>query len=219
MRLKNLDLILTTAIALINMLWALLPNHPPVIGIILALLLVFLVPGYALTEFLFYKRPFDGVSRFILNIGLSLITDILSGFILNIFPTGLRAMSWTVFLGLLTIVFSLLAMYFRRGSLIGEIQLPKFHFDVHEYILLGMSIIVTILSIEYSTVKTARQLDSGFTQLWMLPSTQTNNNCAIRLGVRSFEGTSVTYRMIMTVNGIQVNTWPVVLVPQENGIN
>lgn len=216
MRLKNLDLILIVTIALMDVVWVLLPSHPSVVGIVLALPLVFLLPGYTLTEALFYKRPFDGIYRFIFSLGLSLAIDILSGFILNIFPTGLRAMSWAVFLGLLTVVFSLLVAYLRRGSSIGWIRLPKFGFGIHEYILLGLSIVVTILSIEYSAIEVVQQLHPDLTQLWMLPSTQADNNCAVRLGIHSFEPTAVTYRITMTVNGIQGNVWPsIVLAPQE----
>jgi len=216
MRLKNIDLLLAAMIALMNIILVLLPGYPSVIGIVLALPLVFLLPGYTLTEALFYKRPFDGVYRCIFTLGLSLAIDILSGFILNIFPIGLWSTSWAIFLGLLTVLFSLLVAYLRRGSSIGGIRLPKFGFGIHQYILLGLSIVVAILSIEYSAIGVVQQPHPDLTQLWMLPSTQANNNCAIRLGVHSFETTSVTYQLTMAINGVQANTWsPVVLAPQE----
>ncbi len=215
MRLKNLDLLVAAAIVVMNVLWALLPSHPPV-GIILALPLVFLLPGYTLNEALFYKHPFDGIYHFTISIALSLIIDILSGFTLNIFPAGLRAMPWTVSLGLLTVVFSLLAAYLRKGSSIDEIRLPKFHFGKYESILLGLSIVVAILSLQYSIIKVAQQPHPGFTQFWMLPSKPTNNNCAVHLGIHSFESASVTYRMTMAVNNVQTYTWSsIVLAPQE----
>jgi uncharacterized membrane protein YhdT len=215
MHLRNIDLILIVTVALMNVILALFPSHPPVMGIVLALPLVFLLPGYALIETLFYRHSFDSIYRFMLFIGTSLSIDILSGFILNILPGGLQARSWATFLGLLTVVFSLLSAYLRRGSSRGEIQLPKFRFRMYEYVLLGLSIIVAILSIEYSVVKATQQPYPDLTQLWMLPSLQTDNNCAVRLGIHSFEATSETYRLTMAVNGIQVNMWPsIVLAPQ-----
>src|SRR5438270_522643 len=48
MRLKNLDLIIAMLIAVINVGWALLPNRSFVVSLILALPLVFLLPGYTL---------------------------------------------------------------------------------------------------------------------------------------------------------------------------
>ena len=41
-------------------------------------------------------------------------------------------------------------------------------------------------------------------------------SCAVRLGVHSFESTSVTYRITMSTKGVEVTPWPsVVLAPQE----
>src|SRR5947207_8640920 len=173
MRQIHLDLILIVTISIMNVIWALLPSHPPVIGIVLALPLVFLLPGYTLTEALFNNRSFDGIYRFILSVGLSLAIDILSGFVLNIFPAGLRAISWAVILGLLTTVFSLLVAYRRLRPSIDKVRLPKFRFSIREYTLVGLSIIVVILSIQYSANSVAQQPHPGFTQLWMLPPTQT----------------------------------------------
>src|SRR5690242_14412534 len=119
MRHKNLDLLLITAIAYINILWVwLLPNSLPFMRVVLALLLVFLAPGYALTEALFYGGPPDSVYRyrFILSLGSSLALDGVSGIILNLLPTGLRAIPWAICISILTLAFSLLAMYRRRRS-------------------------------------------------------------------------------------------------------
>ena len=53
MQKKNLDLIVVLLIAALNVGWTLLAVHLPVVGIIFALPLVFLLPGYALTEVFF----------------------------------------------------------------------------------------------------------------------------------------------------------------------
>jgi len=216
MHLRNVDLIITVIIALTNIIWALLPHHPPVIGIVLALPLVFLLPGYVLTDVLSHKHTLKGIHRFTMILGLSLSTDILGGFTLNIFPLGLRAWPWAILLGLLTTVFSLLAAHLRRGSSRGEIRLPKFHFRVHEYVLLGLAIGVATFALEYSATQAVQQPHTDLTQFWMLPSSQANNNCAIRLGVHSFETMTRAYRITLAVNGIRANTWPaLVLAPQE----
>jgi uncharacterized membrane protein len=216
MRLRNIDLILVVAVALANILWALFPSHLPVIGIVLALPLVFLSPGYVLAEILFPRHHFDGVYRFAIILGLSLSIDIINAFILNVFTVGLRASSWAISLGLLTGAFSLLVVYLRRGSSTSEMRLPKLGLRIHEYVLLGLSIGVAILAIGYSVISTTYQPHSDLTQLWMLPSSQTGNNCAVRLGVHNFETEPQTYRITMAVNGIQANTWTsVVLAPQE----
>src|SRR5205823_1987768 len=122
MRIKNFDLIAAILIAAINITWTQVPNRPLVVGIILALPLTFILPGYTLTQILLRKRspdqslssssdpilqpslkigqPVGGSDQLILNLGLSLTIDILVGFVLNIFPIGLQALSWALSLGL-----------------------------------------------------------------------------------------------------------------------
>src|SRR6266496_604679 len=116
MRLKNLDLIVTLIIVVLNVIWVLLPSHLPVIGIILSLPLVFVLPGYTLTEALFRKRLLETSHHLVLSIGLSLAIDLLGGLILNLLPIGLKGISWAVLLGLLTTIFSLLVGYLRRRT-------------------------------------------------------------------------------------------------------
>jgi uncharacterized membrane protein len=216
MRLKNLDLIATVIIVLLNVGVSLLPSHLPVIGIILALPLVFVLPGYTLTELLFRKRSLDTFHRLLLSIGLSLAIDILSGLILNLLPIGLERTSWAVLLGLLTTVFALLAGYLRRGAPLNGVRLPRLHLTIYQSILFGLAAIVIALSILYDAIGLAQQPHPGFTQLWILPAVQSGRSCAVRLGVRSFESTAVTYRITMTMNGMQLTTWPsVALAPQE----
>jgi uncharacterized membrane protein len=237
MRLKNLDLLVTMIIAMLNLLWALFPSHPPVIGIILALPLVFVLPGYTLTEALFHKRSLDASHRLVFSLGLSLAIDVLSGLVLNLLPIGLQAISWAMFLGLLTAVFSLLAMYLRRGALVNVIQpLRKtwhpqgpptaplhpvpLHFQSfrprYTTLVFGLAIVVAALAILFAVIGVILQPHPGFTQLWMLSAVQAGKRCAVRLGVHSFESTPVTYRITMTTEGVMVTSWPsVVLVPQE----
>src|SRR5689334_1821085 len=133
MQRKNLDLSIALFIAAVNVGWTLIPDHPSyltIVGIILALPLVFVLPGYTLTEALFKRttnadalirqpalqleRPFKTSDRLIIGLGLSLALVILSGFILNMLPTGLQALSWVVFLAVQTTLFALIAGYRRR---------------------------------------------------------------------------------------------------------
>ena len=216
MRLKNLDLIMAVIIAGLNVLYALLPNRIPVIGIILALPLVFVLPGYMLTEILFHKRSLDVSHRLVLSLGVSLAIDILGGVILNLLPGGLQAISWAVLLGLFTTVFSLFAAYLRRGTGMNGARPVRFRLTFYPWILFGAATVVAILAVVYSVIGATQQPYPGFTQLWMLPAVQPGKSCAVRLGVRSFETTPVKYRLTMVTNGDQGTTWPsVVLAPQE----
>src|SRR5260370_189481 len=112
---KNLDIIVGVIVAVLNVVWVLLHSSVPVVGIILALPLVLVLPGYTLTEVLFRKRSLNAPERLVLSLGLSLAIDVLSGLFLNVLLVGLQATSWAVLLGLLTVGFSLLAPSLRRG--------------------------------------------------------------------------------------------------------
>jgi uncharacterized membrane protein len=223
MQRKKLDLLLLIAIAFMNVVFVcLLPNSLSFIRVVLALLLVFLAPGYALTEVLFYGGPPDSIYRyrFVLSLGLNLTLDVVSGIILNLLPTGLQATSWVICLSVLTIVFSLAAMYRRRKSPGEGIKQPLFPFSIRRDILLGVSLVIAVaivfLSIQFSVINVVQQPHPGFTQLWMLPSSHAAENCAVDLSIQSFEVNSVTYRVSMYVDGNQVNIWSsVVLAPQE----
>jgi uncharacterized membrane protein len=216
-RLKNLDLIVTMIIAVMNVAWALLPGHSIIIGIILALPLVFVLPGYTLTVALFQKRALDTSHRLILSLGLSLAIDILSGLALNMLPAGLQALSWAWFLGLLTAVFSLLAAYLRRGVQLNGDRLLRPHFTFYVCYLFGLATIVAAVSVLYSAIGAAQRPHAGFTQFWMMPAAPSGNSCAVLLGVRSFELAPATYRITVAVNGAEVTTWSsVVLAPQED---
>ena len=216
MRLKHLDMTLATAIALANVVWALLPGRFPVIGAALSLPLVFILPGYTLTAVLFHKRSLDMAYRMLLSLGLSVTIDISGGILLNVFPTGLRPVSWSALLALLTVVFAALATYLRHRSVTHEKQPQRVRFSWREYILFGLAALVMALSVLFSASSVAQQPHTGFTQFWMLPSGQPGKSCAVRLGIQSYELTSETYRIDLTANGTQIAMWqPVKLAPRQ----
>jgi uncharacterized membrane protein len=237
MQLKNIDLIGAILVVAINVEWTQLPSRPLIIGIILALPLIFVLPGYTLTQTLFRKRPpepssnlilqpslkigqpVSAVDHIILSLGLSMAIDVLIGFMLNVFPIGLQALSWTISLGLVTTVFAMIAGWLRRRDFvkIASVKMERIRprITIYECILFGLAILVATAAVWFSVIRPPAT-QSNFTQFWMLPSNQANNSCAVSIGVHSFESTSITYRIVLMINSIQVNTWSsIVLVPQE----
>jgi uncharacterized membrane protein len=233
MRFKNLDLIAAILVVAINVGWTQVPNRPLMISIILALPLIFILPGYALTQTLFRRRsspdpssnlilrpslkigqPVSAVDHIILSLGLSMAIDVLMGFILNVFPIGLQGLSWTISLGLVTTVFALLATFLRRKDIVKVAKIPRPAVTMYDYILFGLAILVATAAIWASIIRPLEPQPS-FTQFWMLPANQANKSCVVSIGVRSFEATTATYRIVMTINGSQVNTWSsIALAPQ-----
>jgi uncharacterized membrane protein len=136
------------------------------------------------------------------------------GFILNLFPMGLQLQSWTLSLGLLTTIFALLAAYRRRRDRVKYEKILRTRINISYGIVLGLAIVVAFVAVWFSTTRTP-QPQPSFTQFWMLPSTQANNSCAVQIGVRNYETTSVTYRIMVMANGIQVTSWPSIILATQ----
>jgi len=218
MRLKNSDLLATVGIAVLNVVWTLLPTHISVIGIVLALPMIFFVPGYTLTEILGHRRVLDTLHRILLSLGLSIALDIIGGFLLNVLPLGLRALSWVLLLGCLTLLLTLIVLYLRRGMTRTApiVQAPRIYFILRGIAVLSLAIILVVVTLIYATNGVTQQPHSGFTQLWMLPPTQASQNCVVHVGVRSFEIAPVTYHALLSVNAVREVVWPsITLAPNQ----
>ena len=228
MRQNNLDLLVALCFGVSGMGWALLPHPPLFVGVVLAIPLVLIFPGYTLTQALLRKRATDqpgAVDSIAFSLGLSLVIDVVVGFLLNLTPLGLQWQSWSFSLGLLTALFAVLAALLRQ-KLPGRIGADTSGRDLSrpyrigadtggrdksrpykEGALLGAAFVVVALAVWLSMMR-APQPQSSFTQFWMLPSTSTNSGCAVRIGMQSFEAGTVTYRIQVTRDGVQVALWP-----------
>ena len=111
MRSKNSDIFIALGIVLLNVVCMLLPYTILWVSVLLALPMVFFVPGYLLVEMLTFRRELDKFHRLTLSLGLSLTLDILGGFLLNMLPMGLRAQSWIALLSCLALIFAIAALY------------------------------------------------------------------------------------------------------------
>lgn len=232
MRIKNLDLAVAICIVVINIAWAQIPNRPVFIGILLVLPLVFVVPGYTLTEILFrgrlffrsrafphersllpVRQPVGVTDQIVLSLGLSLAIDILVGFGLNFLPIGLQASSWALALGLLTTVFVLFTVFLRQKDSERIASVSGIRVTAANGLLLGLAAVVIIASVWLALIRPLNPQPS-FTQLWMLPAQ--NNSCSVSIGMQSFETTSLTYRVVVEINNTHTNSWPaIVLSPQQ----
>ena len=240
MRFKNLDLSIVMVLVVINVAWIQFPNRPLIPGLIFTLPLTFFLPGYALTQTLLRRRipeqtqaslngsisrldlklghPIGGPDQILLSFGLSMATDILVGFGLNILPLGLQALSWILALGFVTTVFVMLAILLRRKDIPRINKTSRVRITLQDYILFGLAILVATSAVWLSVIR-PMQPQPSFTQLWILPANQTSKTCAASIGVQSFENTSQTYQIIMTINNTPTKIWSsIVLTPQQKWV-
>jgi uncharacterized membrane protein len=234
MRRKNLDLMVALIVVVLNVVWTEFPNHPLILGIMLALPLTLLFPGYTLTQVLFRKRspdqstgeanalllrpglrlgqPIGSADQVVLSLGLSLAIDILVGFALNILPIGLRASSWALSLGLLITLFALLAALLRQRDVVKTESSMRPHITLYDGTLFVLALLLASTAVWFAIIRPQIPRQS-FTQFWMLPAS--NKSCAISIGIQSFETAPVSYRVVMTINGARAEAWsPIVLAPQ-----
>lgn len=226
MRFKNIDIFVAIGVALLDVLFVQIPDRPLAPGIILALPLILFFPGYMLTQILLHRgiatRSFIrsshsiGVAdQLILSLGLSMAITILTGFMLNALSFGLQGESWTISLGLITMILALVTFFLRRREKQAIGTPSHIALSLQDYLLFGLALLVVTGAIFASIVRPA-QPRAAFTQFWMLPANQSAQRCAVDLGIQSFETAPMTYYVVLTVNGVQANTWsPIALSPHE----
>ncbi len=240
MRFKNLDLVIVMVLVGINIVLVQFPNRPLLIGIVCALPLTLFLPGYALTQTLFRRRvpeqtpeasnrlirrpnlilgrSISNVDKILLSFGLSLALDVLIGFGLNLFSIGLVGFSWVISLGLITVVFVALTIFFRSQDLPqnpARAVASRVHITPQDSFLFGMAVLIVALAVWLSLVRPLSPTPS-FTQLWLLQDKQANKACTVSIGVQSFETTAETYQVVMLVNKASTHVWSSIsLQPQQ----
>ncbi len=90
------DLLIVIASSILALATIPLQGHAVIALSLLALPLVFILPGYALTAALFPRGGLGLAETLTSSIGLSLAAVIVGGVILNLTPEGLTSIAWTM---------------------------------------------------------------------------------------------------------------------------
>jgi uncharacterized membrane protein len=219
MKQQNNDLFLIFVLSIINIVWACIPTHTVIVGIVIAFPLIFLAPGYLLVELLMQKQEQDRTKLLLLSLGLSLSIDIFGGFLLNITPMGLTIMTWGIFLSTLTIAWTLLCMMKRRRwRLYGDRrqQKPLDRSIYYKLLLLLLTIGIVAFAFVYTTNSIASQQYQGFTQFWLLLNNRQTHVCVMQIGIANSESTTTTYQIEVKENNQPAVHWSsVTIAPQQ----
>jgi uncharacterized membrane protein len=190
------------------MLWAFLPYHIPLLGIILALPLVFFLTGYTTIALFFYRNPPLLSMRILLSVAVSIVLDIVGGLALNLLPQGLQTTTWALLLGSITSINALITIYLRKKTHRGYIfHFPKLTISKVGGSIFLASVAITIIAVFYAIQGVNQQPHPGFSEFWLLPASQTNSTCMISIGVQSFETSTITYRITLSMNGTLIHNW------------
>ncbi|HEY4389122.1 MAG TPA: hypothetical protein VGN34_32145 [Ktedonobacteraceae bacterium] len=210
MRPKDPDLLLVMLIAVLNVLSAWLPGFPGFIKMALAFPLVFVIPGYLLGEIVLWRRKLTTCYRLTFSLACSLAIIIPGGFLLNLLPTGLQASTWSVFFAIIATIFSFWILLLRRKKRGNTRITIRFHLALHDALFLFCALILIVVSLAYTTVGTQQQPVATYTQLWMVPMQEHNQQWQMNLGLQNEESASLQYRLVLSVNGTVTKTWPTI---------
>jgi hypothetical protein len=203
-----------TAAVLCALAAALVPVE--LIRVIAALPLTLYLPGFALVAALFDGEELAPLKRATIEVAASLVVLVLSAFVLNIFPFGLRTASWAVLLPLVVILGCLVAAR-RRGKasrrrrpLPASVGRPS----ARTAVFLAAAILIGAASIALAQKPLPAKHADGYTALWMLPTNADEE--AVVVGVQSNEQDPASYRLLITGDGkSQSRSYRVELDPGE----
>jgi hypothetical protein len=233
---KSLDLGLICLFALLSMTVTLLQIEHMPLQLLLGLPLVLILPGYALTAALFPKRMPAWADCLVFTLGLSMGSTILSGFVLNWLPWGVRPDARAVMLAFITLGGSMIAFAGRyltalalplhasatdsvaeeqdsapaalpHGAAIGQ--------NLGSLLLFGLALMIIVGAVVLARNEARQHPPADVIQLWMLPAEPTEPD-SVRLGVNSFGAAAGTFRLQLQRDGYILREWvPLVITPGE----
>jgi uncharacterized membrane protein len=175
-----------------------------------ALLLVFVLPGYALTGAVLGRTRMN-LERGLLTLGLSLVTAALSGFVLNWLPWGLRAETWASLLAIITISASFAAFVrWPAASATPVLVLPRLR--IVNGLLLGLAAVVIVGAIVMTSSVAAQYPSTEVVQLWMLPGGKLDPG-SVKVGVINKTPAPATFRIQIQQGNSILDELPAIAVP------
>ncbi len=187
---------------------------PAVVRWVFGLPLALVLPGYALTLALF-GRAFVPSARLMLSIGLSFIVTVLGAFVLNFTPAGIRAESWAVLLGSITLVGCLLA-YIRQsnpspgepGAEVEEIvTAPLRRLSSSQMVLFGVAGLAVAVAVLVASIG-AQYPQTELVNMWIKRDEAANDLGRVSIGVDNVNSLTVSYRVRVQRGTFVVREWP-----------
>ena len=205
---KRIDLMIVLALAVAGVAATFADMNAVLIRAPLAVALVAVLPGYTITRAV-RLRDAGFPARLVLILGISVAITGLSGFALNWTPWGLRAHSWAVLLGGITVIAAIIALL-RRDTRTTSPATPRRErtWRVPQTALLTMALCVMVAAATVAYLGATHHPRDGFTQLWMVPEQRVGPN-ALRLGIGNEELIPTGYRLDLSIEGQVVQEWSV----------
>jgi Protein of unknown function (DUF1616) len=205
LRSNSLALVLLGGGGAALLLW--LATGSALAALVAGLLIVLVLPGYALTEALFAQHHLGWAERLLLVVGSSLALTALGSLALYQLGWSLQMNSW---LGLLIVVTGVGAVgaWGIRGTNEPAAPMPvQLGFSLTHLVLIGLAVLLTGMAFATAGSPAPAQGYQGYTMLWMTPQ-QAGAPNRIELGVQSKEFAPTQYRLQLKVNDQLAQEWP-----------
>ena len=210
------DLLIVVAVACLSAVLIVLAPGIPILRAVCSVLLLLVLPGYALAAALLPGRYLDLPQRVLFSLGLSLVVTILSGLILNQLNQPLQLNTWDIVLAVFTVSMAFVAAWRRRslGSQPAAGYPDRFRLSWREGVLLVLALLVSGAALQLATLPMSNPSVRGYTMLWMVPAGDGTNQ--VRVGVDSQEFTPTSYNLQVLSNGRLLQQWTDVAVEPGN---
>jgi uncharacterized membrane protein len=187
-RLSNF--IMLVAITLVAM--GLAFTNPSVIRSVFGLLLVCVLPGYAMMSAWFPRRLVKYPANVLFVITLSLSITALGSLVLHKTLWGLQTTSWTLGLGAFTLV-NLIIGWVRGETNFGYTRVKSLPVPAYQIALMVCAVLISALALQLGRQGAVQQQDASFTQLWMLPG----EDQTVHVGVKNQEYGAMNYKLVI----------------------
>jgi hypothetical protein len=204
-RIRDLDETLVVALLAQAAMLTTVAGAPMPIQLPLGLLLVFVLPGHALTWAVFPAADLRLSERVLTTLGLSLVVSVLSGLLLNFTSGGLQASSWAVLLSFFTTIWLIPASHRQRSRTLrlNLLQTVQSVGNLRLSVSFAAALLIGVGAVVMSW-NGARTLDSRytFTQMWIQPAGNSDRTAEVH--VRSMERQPLDYRVVLTAGSVPV---------------
>jgi len=183
---------------------------PSAVRFPLAVMLLALLPGAAMTETLF-PRSRDPAEWVLTSLALSIATLILGGLVLNE-TFGISRESVASFAAGVSIVAAAVGVVWRVRS--SPAVLPRWQLglrvSVREILVLALAAVLVVAAIAYARAPREARGAHGYSLLWIEPTDR-----SLQLGVESQELQKMQYRLDLRDGSRLIRQWQISLAPGE----
>lgn len=179
------------------LIWvALLDGYQFRLHILPGLLLVLVLPGYALSYALLGIDRLDRIERAAISLGLSLMLTVMGGLLLNVLPWKLSPATWLVWTTVITLhasVAAIIRVSMQNAATCRRASSRRWQLRRGELALVLLAGMLVVSA--YAVARVGAELQrSTFTQFWMLPAVGSEQP-AVRLGIANTEGRTMQYQL------------------------